>query len=127
VVTLTAPLRLSLEDVAAVLFTIGCIDDEDLTDDAVVRYLVADTVINAGSYGVEELRCQLGERTLNTDETAYLAYCRQRAAEVFTVCPEQRSSTEARVLAQAWREVADAADGHWTPEPAHRPELAKAR
>lgn len=85
-VTLTAPVRLSLEDVAAVLFGIGCVDGEDLTDAATVRYLVADVVSNAGSLGVEELRCQLeGERTsLSAAETAYLAYCRDRAAAVFT-------------------------------------------
>lgn len=82
-VTVTAPFRLSLEDVAVVLFDLGIGDGEELSDDGYVRVLVAETVVNAGSLRIEELRCQLGEPILDPEQAAYLAYCRERATAVF--------------------------------------------
>jgi len=81
-VTVTAPVRLSLEDVAAALFDWG-MPEEEVADDEYLRLLVAETVINGGGARIEELRCRLGEKTLTDDEAAYLAYCRARAASVF--------------------------------------------
>jgi hypothetical protein len=81
-VTVTAPVRLSLEDVVAALFDWG-MPQEELADDEYLRLLVAETVINRGGGEIEELRCRLGEQTLDAEETAYLAYCRDRAAAVF--------------------------------------------
>lgn len=80
-VTVSAPVSLSLEDVAAVLFAWGG-PAELLTGDW-VRELVADTVVNQGSGGLEELRCALGAATLDAERAAYLACCRDRARAVF--------------------------------------------
>lgn len=93
-VTVVAPVRLSLDDVAAALF--GWLWDdggtaEELADDAMVRSLIAETVINDGSGQLEELRCSVGAQTLDAEQAAYLAYCRERAAAVFTPRPERRS------------------------------------
>ena len=79
---MSAPVRLSLEDVVAALFDWG-MPPEDLADDEFLRLLVAETVINRGSGVIEELRCRLGERTLDAEDTAYLEYCRDRATAVF--------------------------------------------
>ncbi|MGH3659978.1 MAG: hypothetical protein ACRDUA_25335 [Micromonosporaceae bacterium] len=89
-VTVTAPVRLSLEDVAGVLFYLGLGDGEDFTDDNHVRFLVAETVVHGGSGLVEEVRCGIGERTLGTAHAAYLAYCRDRAAAVFAPRPGEQ-------------------------------------
>lgn len=86
--TIDAPITLSIEDVAAVLFDWNY-SYEELADDHLVRALVADTVVNRGCCQVEELRCCLGERTnLTEPEATYLAYCRQRAATVFSTLPQ---------------------------------------
>jgi hypothetical protein len=79
--TVTAPVSLSLEDTAAALF-IWNYPAQELDDDT-VRALVAETVLNLGCGDIEEQRCRLGETTLSPDAVAYLIYCRQRAAAVF--------------------------------------------
>jgi hypothetical protein len=85
VLTVSAPITLSVEDVAAVLFSWG-LPYEDLADDHIVRSLVADTVVNRGCCQIEEARACLGEHpTLTEHDIAYLAYCRQRAATVFSM------------------------------------------
>jgi hypothetical protein len=86
VVTVTAPIGLSVEDVAAVLFDWN-VPYEDLADDHIVRDLIAEAVVNWGCRQLEELRARLGERTnLTSEDSAYLAYCRQRATAVFAPC-----------------------------------------
>lgn len=85
-VTVSAPVSLSLEDVAAALFD-WAVPDEELADDSYLRLLVAEMVINRGSGQIEEVRCRLGELTLNGEQAAYLAYCRERAAAVFAAHP----------------------------------------
>ena len=81
-VTVLAPVALSLDDAAAVLFG-WAVSDEELADDKSVRELVADTVINEGGQRIEELRCQT-TGALDAEQRDLLAYCRHRAAEVFT-------------------------------------------
>ena len=65
VVTVTAPIGLSVEDVAAVLFDWN-VPYEDLADDHIVRDLIAEAVVNWGCRQLEELRARLGERTTLT-------------------------------------------------------------
>lgn len=90
VVTVTAPIGLSVEDVAAVLFNWN-VPYEDLADDHIVRDLIAEAVVNWGCRQLEELRARLGERTnLTGEDSAYLAYCRQRATAVFAPCATAR-------------------------------------
>ena len=86
VLTVTAPVSLSLEDTAVVLFS-WYYPVEELADDDTVRALVAETVLNRGCGDIEEQRCRLGETTLSPHDAAYLAYCRQRAAAVFGPTP----------------------------------------
>lgn len=81
-VEVTAPVQLSLDDVAATLFTSEASAAELAYDDT-VRRLVAELVVTAGSTEVEERRCRLGETRLDTAGAARLAYCRHRAADVF--------------------------------------------
>jgi len=82
VVTVTASVGLSLEDLTAVLAGWN-LTYEELADDAYLRELVADTVVSSGSLWIEDQRCQLGEQTPNAEQGAYLAYCRARALAVF--------------------------------------------
>jgi hypothetical protein len=85
--TVLAPVALSLDDAAAVLFG-WAVGDEELADDTSVRELVADTVINEGGQRIEELRCQI-TGGLDAEQRALLAACRHRAAEVFTGRPRE--------------------------------------
>ena len=82
-VEVTVPLQLSLDDVAATLFTTESFTADELDDDNTVRWLVAELVVTAGSAEVQERRCRLGETRLDTAGAARLAYCRHRAATVF--------------------------------------------
>jgi hypothetical protein len=83
VVTVTAPISLALDDLAAVLFTWNP-PREDLAGDDTVRDLVAEAVVNWGCRRLEQDRSRLHERNaLTCEETEYLAYCRHRAAAVF--------------------------------------------
>jgi hypothetical protein len=88
--TVTAPVHLSLDDATAVLVDWN-LSIAELADDDTVRYLVAGTVVNCGCFRIEELRCQLGEAALDDDGAAYVAYCKERVATVFAapVAPAQ--------------------------------------
>ena len=97
--TVLAPVALSLDDATAVLFGWET-SYEELAEDSSVRALVADAVINEGGQRIEELRSQLSTEALDAEQRAYLAYCRDRAAEVFTGRP---------VLARSWSRELDAA------------------
>lgn len=81
-VTVRAPVGLSLEDVVAVLVAWDW-PVEELAEDATVRWLVAEAVMNGGCLHIEERRCRLGEQTPDAEQAAYVSYCRQRAAAVF--------------------------------------------
>jgi hypothetical protein len=87
VLTVSAPVSLTLEDVVALLFDWRYLSYDDLADDDVVLALVADTVINQGCHRLEELRWRLREHTslLTAEDAAYLAYCRHRATTLFGV------------------------------------------
>jgi len=88
-VEVLAPMRLSLEDVTAMLF-VGQTDPEELDDPTAMRELVADLVVNSGGVGIEEIRAQVPiPDYLDADDAAWLAYCRHRAATVFGV-PDPR-------------------------------------
>ena len=52
-----------------------------------------------GGQRIEELRSQISTQALNAEQRAYLAYCRDRAAEVFTARPVEQSSRRDRVVA----------------------------
>lgn len=82
VVTVSAPVGLSLEDAVAVLFDWN-MPGEDLADDDLVRELIAATVVGFGSLYIEEVRCGLGERVLDAGQARYLECCRERATAVF--------------------------------------------
>ena len=96
--TVLAPVALSLDDATAVLFGWET-SYEELAEDSSVRALVADAVINEGGQRIEELRSQLSTQALDAEQRAYLAYCRNRAAEVFTARPVEQSSRRDRVVA----------------------------
>ena len=64
-----------------------------------MRALVADAVINEGGQRIEELRSQISTQALDAEQRAYLAYCRDRAAEVFTARPVEQSSRRDWVVA----------------------------
>lgn len=88
-VTVRAAVELSPEDVAAVLF--WSVDRiEELADAAVLRWIVADFVVNRGCTGVEDARCQVRELAPEGREAELLSHCRARAAELFTAPPPPR-------------------------------------
>ena len=83
-VMVSAPVPLSVQDVAATLFFCPAVTYEELADDEFVRQLVADSVVYAGSAGLEAARCEAAQVDPGTGAAAFLAYCRARAAAVFT-------------------------------------------
>jgi hypothetical protein len=88
VLTVSAPISLTMEDVVAVLFGWG-LTYEDLAEGHMVRALIADTVINHGCSRIAELHARLSERpSLTEHDKAYLAYCRWRATTLFSIYPE---------------------------------------
>ncbi|MGI9001437.1 MAG: hypothetical protein ACR2GH_07190 [Pseudonocardia sp.] len=89
-VEVTAPMRLSLDDVTAVLFA-GLEYGEDLEDPAAVRELVADLVVSFGASRIEDVRLAADAAVRRGD--AWPAYCRRLAAAVFGV-PDPRRSGE---------------------------------
>lgn len=105
-VTVTAPVHLSLEDIAAVLFDIGD-PAEDLADDDYVRLIVAEAVINKGGAQLELLRLALTEVPNGGEAADYLAHCRDRAAAVFghgrTTPPPRREPAPATLAAAGGR------------------------
>lgn len=92
-VEVLAPIRLSFEDVTAILFD-SPYAGRQLDDPGAVRELVADLVLGLGSLGIEEMRETVSTADrLGPDAAAWLAYCRRRAAAVFGV-PDPRRSGE---------------------------------
>ncbi|MGI9000260.1 MAG: hypothetical protein ACR2GH_01185 [Pseudonocardia sp.] len=89
-VEVTAPMPLSLDDVAAVLFA-GLEYGEDLEDPAAVRQMVAELVAVYGGTGIEDMRAAADR--FDASDAAWLAYCRRRAAAAFGV-PDPRRSGE---------------------------------
>lgn len=90
VVTVSAPISLSLEDVVAVLFEWAA-PWVELAQDETVRHLVATAVTAWGCAHLEDVRCALIEPRLDAEQCAYLAYCRDRAVAVFGTAPVSRS------------------------------------
>jgi hypothetical protein len=90
-VTVAAPVALTLAEVAAVLFR--CLHDgacsladamEDLADDDYVRRLVAELVVNQGGLKAEDaLFAALDLAQAHSEAAVVLAYCSQRALAVF--------------------------------------------
>jgi len=77
--------RLSLEDVAAVLFGYNA-SPAELADPDQVRALVADAVLNGGCLQLDIERADtaaLQDTAPDCEESAYLALCRDQAAAVF--------------------------------------------
>ena len=86
-VTVSAPVALSVEDVAAMLFSWMTLGGPfaDLDNDAQVREFIADYVVNEGCLGLEDIVCQARQARLTGDlgTDALLAYCQHRASTVF--------------------------------------------
>ena len=85
VVTVGVAVRLSLEDVAAVLFGYNA-SPAELADPDQVRALVADAVLNGGCLQLDIERADtaaLQDTAPDCEESAYLALCRDQAAAVF--------------------------------------------
>jgi len=92
VVTVGVAVRLSLEDVAAVLFGYNA-SPAELADPDQVRALVADAVLNGGCLQLDIERADtaaLQDTAPDCEESAYLALCRDRAATVFASSPASR-------------------------------------
>ncbi len=85
-VTVTAPVRLSLEQAAAALYHAGMNNtDEDLADDDTVRELVAEAVVNGGCCELNAAQMEARDATATGGaDAAFLARCRARVAAVFT-------------------------------------------
>jgi len=86
-VTVTAPVTLTLDEVAAVLFEFTwslAQSVDDLADDARVRVLVAEGVVNWGCDELDEVRRNVIAAVASSGEAAeLLAHCRNRASVVF--------------------------------------------
>jgi hypothetical protein len=86
-VTVTAPVTLTLEEVAAVLFEFTwslAQPADDLADDARVRVLVAEGVVNWGCDELDEIRRNVMTAVASSGEAAeLLTHCRNRASAVF--------------------------------------------
>jgi hypothetical protein len=86
-VTVTAPVTLTLDEVAAVLFEFtwsATQPVDDLTNDARVRVLVAEGVVNWGCDELDEVRRNVMAAVASSGEAAeLLAHCRNRASAVF--------------------------------------------
>jgi hypothetical protein len=86
-VTVAARVTLTLDEVAAVLFEFTwslAQPMEDLADDARVRVLVAEAVVNWGCDELDEVRRNVTAAVASSGEAAeLLAQCRNRASAVF--------------------------------------------
>lgn len=87
-VTVTASVYLSADDVAAVLFYWASegLPGELFDDDGVVREMVAEAVINCGCGQIDGVRSRVSEAV----NSSFWAYCQQRATAVFGHGVEQR-------------------------------------
>ena len=86
-VTVAARVTLTLDEVAAVLFEFTwslAQPVEDLADDARVRVLVAEGVVNWGCDELDEVRRNVMAAVASSGEAAeLLAHCRNRVSAVF--------------------------------------------
>jgi len=84
-VTVMAPVRLSLEQAAAALYRVGFnTTDEDLADDDTVRLLVAEAVVNLGCCELDAAQEEARDAAAaGGADAAFLALCRARVAAVF--------------------------------------------
>lgn len=80
-VTVTGAVALSLEEVTGLLFDwLGAgVTFAEVDDDATVRELVAESVLNRGCLYLDDARAM----ALRTNDAPTLVYCRQRALTVF--------------------------------------------
>jgi hypothetical protein len=83
VCTVTAPISLTLTDLAAILYHWNT-DYEDLAADDTVRTLIAQAVINWGSRHLADLRTELRASPPTGTDAQYWAYCHHRARAVFS-------------------------------------------
>lgn len=84
VLTLLAPVALSLQDIVAVLYDMGDgLSADDLADDDYARHIIADFVFNAGLIEIDALRHAVA--AIGPDHQGYrwLCYARRRAAQLF--------------------------------------------
>jgi len=101
-VTVSAPIELSFDDLVAALFLWEPPTWDEITDDRAARELIAEAVFNLGCNGLEEARSAL----LNAESTAlpgddvweWVAFCRQRVTDLFgpTVPTPRRELAEVR-------------------------------
>ena len=92
-VTVAAPVRLSVADVAAVLFCWDTATYTDLAEDDYVRRVVGEAVLNAGCSWLEHARCEAAAVVSGTPAADFLSYCRQRAVTVFATAPAAKCAT----------------------------------
>lgn len=86
-VRVAAPVALSAEDVAAVLFCWDTATYAELGEDDYVRAVVAEAVLNAGCTWLDESRCEAAAVEPGSPGAGFLDYCRRRALSVFTAAP----------------------------------------
>ncbi len=79
-VTMSAPIALSYEDLVAVLYQCP---DADCTNDDEVRYLIADAVVNDGLLTVDSWRCEVTDIRRGTAQYRWLTECRAIVTRVF--------------------------------------------
>ena len=100
-VTVIAPVTLTLDEVAAALFEFMWDPRQpvgDLADDHHVRVLVAEGVVNWGCNELDEVRRNVTNTAAAGGEAAeLLAYCRQRASVVFE--PTEAHAHDAMIAA----------------------------
>lgn len=85
--TLSAPIELSFDDLVAALFVWEAVAWDEITDDTTARELIAEAVFNGGCLRVETARAQvlgIDAHGLPGDEAwEWLAFCRQRVTDLF--------------------------------------------
>jgi hypothetical protein len=96
--TVTAPVELSYEDMVAALFLSDGIGADELTDDY-VPLLVADAVFNEGLTAISNARIDMADVKPGTDQHDWLTACRAAITRVFggpIAAPARRRRTYAR-------------------------------
>lgn len=101
-VTVSAPIELSFDDLVAALFLWEPVSWEDIADDRTARELIAEAVFNVGCGGLDTARAAV----LTTESTGlpgeemweWLEFCRQRVTELFgPAVPAPRTTSRALV------------------------------
>lgn len=97
-VTVTAPIELSFDDLVAALYQIPALDS---SDDKAVRLLIADAVFNEGTMSIARWRDEVAEIRRGTPEFRWLTECRSIITRVFgtPAAPARSKSRSPRVLA----------------------------